>query len=96
MTIVQLHYLSLSLFSLCLLMENDGRSGVVYVVLVPHKHLRVIILNMIHTHKYRVINVLLNQQEKKLLCQLRESASEKWHRLTRGVNQLTMHDFSMT
>ncbi len=31
-------------------MEDDGRSGEVYVVLVPHKHLRVIIMNMIHTH----------------------------------------------
>ncbi len=47
----------------------------VYVVLVPHKLPRVIILNMIHTpHIYGVINVLLNQQEKKLLSRLRESA----------------------
>ncbi len=79
-------------------MEDDERSGMVYVVLVPHKHLRVIILYMIHTpHIYRVINVLLNQQEeKKLQSQLRESASERRHGLTRGLNQPTMSDFSMT
>jgi hypothetical protein len=77
-------------------MEDDGRSGVVYVVLVPHKLPRVIILNMIHTHIYRVINVLLNQPEKKLLCQLRESAPERRRWLTRGLTQPTMHDFSMT
>ncbi len=66
--------------------------GICTVRIVSHKHPRVIILNMIHTpHIYGVINVLLNQLEKKLPSQLRESAPERRHWLTRGLNQPAMH-----